>query len=158
MLVGDRDADDLDRREPGRERARVVLDEHAEEALDRAELRRVDHHRLLPRAVGRLVLQAEPRRLVEVVLDRRHLPGAADRVARLHRDLRAVEGGATRVGDQLEAGLGGGVLEDLGRPVPLLVAEPMNLSDDVVAGRQLEVEVVEPEVLEQAEDEATAGA
>jgi hypothetical protein len=36
-----------------------VLDEDAEEPLDRAELRRVDHHRLLARAVTRLVLELE---------------------------------------------------------------------------------------------------
>ncbi len=46
--LGDRDADDLDRREPGRERAGVVLGEDAEEPLDRAEQRAVDHVRLLP--------------------------------------------------------------------------------------------------------------
>ncbi|GAA3422373.1 hypothetical protein GCM10018952_73160 [Streptosporangium vulgare] len=40
MGLGDRDADHLDRREPGGERARVVLDQDAEEALDRAEQRR----------------------------------------------------------------------------------------------------------------------
>ena len=50
--LGDRDGLDLHRGEPGRERAGVVLDEHAEEPLDRAELRRVDHHRLLAGAVG----------------------------------------------------------------------------------------------------------
>ena len=54
--LGDRDALHLDGREPGREGAGVVLDEHADEPLDRAELRRVDHHRLLPGAVGGLVL------------------------------------------------------------------------------------------------------
>ena len=78
--VGDRDADHLHRRQPGRERAGVVLGQHPDEPLDGAELRRVDHHRLLPGAVGGLVFQAEPGRLVEVVLDGRHLPGAADRV------------------------------------------------------------------------------
>ena len=40
MLVGDRDADHLHRRQPGRERAGVVLGQHAEEPLDRAEQRR----------------------------------------------------------------------------------------------------------------------
>ena len=59
----------------------------------------------LPGAVGRLVLQLEALGLVEVVLDRRHLPGAADRVARLDRDLRPVVGRAARVGHELQAGL-----------------------------------------------------
>ena len=46
--IGDGDADDLDRSQPGRERPRVVLEEDAEEALDRAEKRAVDHDRSLP--------------------------------------------------------------------------------------------------------------
>src|SRR3546814_21191654 len=60
---------------------------------------------LLSGAVSSDVLEVEPvgRRLVEVVLDGAHLPGPADRVARLHADLLAVVGRATRVGDQLEA-------------------------------------------------------
>ena len=45
VVVADRDADHLHRRQPGRERAGVVLGEHAEEPLDRAEQRPVDHHR-----------------------------------------------------------------------------------------------------------------
>src|SRR3546814_16482885 len=71
---------------------------------------------LLSGAVSSDVLEVEPvgRRLVEVVLDGAHLPGPADRVARLHGDLRAVVGRATRVGDQLEAGGDCDVLEDLG--------------------------------------------
>ena len=122
LLVGDRDADHLHRCEPGRERAGVVLGEDAEEPLDRAELRRVDHHRLLARPPSAaLVLQAEPGRLVEVVLDGRHLPGAADGVAGLHGDLRAVERRAARVGDELQAGSTRGLLEDGGGVGPLLV-------------------------------------
>ena len=48
---------DLDGREPGRERTGVVLDEDADEPLDRAELGGVDHHRLLTGAVGGDVLR-----------------------------------------------------------------------------------------------------
>ena len=88
----------------------------------------------------------KPLGLVEVVLDGRHLPGAADGVAGLHRDLRAVERRAARVGHQLEAGLGGDVLQDRGRLRPLLVGADELVRLGVVAGRQLEVEVVEPEV------------
>src|SRR6266545_2381358 len=92
VVVADRDADRLDRREPGRERPGVVLGEHAEEPLDRPEQRPVDHDGPLARPVGRLVLQLEQLRQVEVDLDRRHLPGAPDGVLGLYRDLRAVEG------------------------------------------------------------------
>src|SRR3954451_20091128 len=80
VVRADRDADYLHRREPGGERTGVVLGEYTEEPLDRPELRGVDHHRLMALTISALVLQPEPRRLVEVVLDRRHLPGAADRV------------------------------------------------------------------------------
>ena len=153
MPLGDRDRLHLHRREPGREGAGVVLDEHAEEPLDRAELRRVDHHRPLPGAVGGLVLELEAARLVEVVLDGRHLPGAADRVAALHGDLRSVVRRAARVGHELEARGFGDVGEHLGRDRPLLVVADELVGLGVVAGGQLEVEVVEPEVLEQAEHE-----
>ena len=153
MPLGDRDPLHLHGREPGRERAGVVLHEQADEPLDRAELRRVDHHRPLTRAVGCLVLELEAARLVEVVLDRRHLPGATDRVAGLHGDLRPVVRRTTRVGHQLEAGLGSRVGEHLRRDLPLLVVADELVRLRVVTGGQLEVEVVEPEVLEQAEAE-----
>jgi hypothetical protein len=148
-----RDADDLDRRQPGREGAGVVLDQHADEALDRAELRRVDHHRLLPGAVGRLVLQPEALGLVEVVLDGRHLPGAADGVLGLDRHLGPVEGGAARVGHELQAGVDAGLAQHLGRGVPVLLRADELVRLGVVAGGQLEVEVGDPEVAQQAEDE-----
>ena len=50
VAVGDGDDHDLHRAEPDRERAAVVLDEHAEEALHAAQQRPVDHVRpvLLP--------------------------------------------------------------------------------------------------------------
>ena len=149
----DRDALHLHRREPGRERAGVVLDQHADEPLDRPELGGVDHHRLLAGAVGGLVLQPEPGRLAEVVLHRRHLPGAADRVARLHGDLRTVERRAAGVGHHLEARLVGDLLEDRGGDLPVLVGALELVLVLVVAGRQLEVEVVEAEVAEQPEAE-----
>ncbi len=47
MAVGDGDERDLYRREPGREGTREVLDQDAEEALDAAEQRAVDHHRAM---------------------------------------------------------------------------------------------------------------
>ena len=153
MPLGDRDRLDLDRREPRGEGAGVVLDEHAEEALQGAELGRVDHHRLVLGAVGAVVLELEARRLVEVVLDGRHLPGPADRVACLHRDLRAVERGPARVGHQLEAGGDGDVLEHLGGHLPVLLGADELVGLGVVAGGELEVEVVDAEVAQQPEHE-----
>src|SRR3954452_13085144 len=97
VALGHRDAHHLHRGEPGRERTRVVLDQHPEEPLDRTELGGVDHHRLLTGAVSGDVLYVVPLRLGGVVLYRQHLPGAADGVARLDGDLRTVERGTARV-------------------------------------------------------------
>ena len=54
------------------------------------------HQRLVRLAVLADVLEPEAPRQVEVELDRRELPLAADRVHELHVDLRAVEGGFVR--------------------------------------------------------------
>src|SRR5205807_3995756 len=56
----------LHRSEPRRKRAGVVLDQNAEEALDRAPQRPVDHERLVATAVFADVLEAEAARQVEV--------------------------------------------------------------------------------------------
>ena len=132
-----------------------MLGEHAEEAFDGTELRRMDHHRLFAGAVGCDVFESEALGLVEVELDGRHLPGAADGVAGLDGDLRAVEGGAARVGDQLEAGLLGDLLQDGRRLGPLLVGadELVLLLSVLVAGRDLQRHVGEAEVIEEAEHE-----
>ncbi len=152
MLVGDWDGDHLYGREPGRERAGVVLDEHAEEPLDRAEQRTVDHDRALARAVRCLVLEVEPRGQLEVDLDRRHLPGPPECIPGLHGDLRSVERRTSRVGDQFEAGLLRGLAQRLGRVGPVLLgADELLLR--VVAGGQLQVEVRQAVVREQAERE-----
>ena len=151
VRVGDRDADHLHRRQPGRERAGVVLGEHAEEPLDRAEQRPVDHDRPLPGPVRGLVFQLEPLRQLEVHLDGRHLPGPADRVPGLHGDLRPVERGAARVGHQLQPGLLG-----RRRAAPRSPPPSSSVADELlrVAGGQLQVEVVQPVVAQQVEHEA----
>ncbi len=133
-----------------------MFGEHAEEAFDRTELRRVDHHRLLAGAVGGDVFEAEALRLVEVELDGRHLPGAADRVPGLDGDLRAVERRAAGIGDEFETRLRGDLLEGRGGFGPLLVGadELVLLLPVLVAGGEFEVEVVESEVAQEAEDEA----
>ena len=102
VVAAHREHPDLLRGQPGRERAGVVLHEHAEEPLDRAEQRAVDHDRLVALVVGADVLDAEALGRLEVELDGGHLPGAADGVAGLHRDLRAVEGAAALVEHELE--------------------------------------------------------
>src|SRR5712692_9062319 len=97
VLLTDRQHARLDRREPGRERARVVLDEDAHEALEGAEDRAVDHDRALRLSVGINVLEREPVRLGEVDLDGRQLPAAPERVLDVDIDLRPVERALTRV-------------------------------------------------------------
>ncbi len=148
--IGHRDDADLLGAQPRRQRAGVVLNEHGHEALDRAEQRPVDHDRLVALVVGADVLQPEALRQLEVELHRRHLPGAADGVAGLHRDLRAVEGAATLVHDELQAHFEGGGAQRLGGHLPVLVR-----ADGLAGrlGRQLEVELVEAVVAQQVEDE-----
>ena len=97
VLLGHRDHDRLHRRQPQRERARVVLDQHAEEALDAAEQRAVHHDRLVRLAVLADVLELEAVRVVEVHLDGRALPGAVQRVLDLDVDLRPVEDALARI-------------------------------------------------------------
>ena len=97
VAVGDRQHDGLRRRQPERELARVVLDQDADEALERAQHRAVDHHRPVLVVVGAGVGEVEALRQVEVELERAALPGAADGVGQVHVDLRAVEGAVALV-------------------------------------------------------------
>ena len=60
VRLGDRQHPCLHRRHPRRERAGVVLEQHTEEALDRAEQRSVQHDRTVPSVVGADVLELEP--------------------------------------------------------------------------------------------------
>ena len=69
--VGDRQDAHLHRREPRRERAGVVLEQHPEESLDRAEQGAVQHDRAVAVVVGADVLELEALGVVEVELDRR---------------------------------------------------------------------------------------
>src|SRR5712691_13095593 len=74
MPLADWDHRHLHRRQPHRERAGVVLDQHTEETLDRTEERAMHHDRLFARTILRNVLEAEALRQVEVDLYRRELP------------------------------------------------------------------------------------
>jgi hypothetical protein len=58
VAVRDGQDDGLERRQPERELARVVLDEDADEALERAHQRAVDHHRAVVGVVGARVGEA----------------------------------------------------------------------------------------------------
>ena len=91
MVVRDRDHNDLHRRQPRGEGARVLLDQDAEEPLDRPHQRPVDHDRPVGLAVLPHELQPEALGVVEVHLDRRALPGPPQHVLDLDVDLGAVE-------------------------------------------------------------------
>ena len=94
VAVGDRHDHDLDRRQPEREGAGVVLGDDADEALERAVDGVVDDDRALEAAVGRAVLEVEALRQLVVGLDGGHLPLASERVLDEDVDLRRVEGPA----------------------------------------------------------------
>src|SRR5262249_41962401 len=70
LAIGDRQNSRLHRSEPHGEGAGVVLDQDAEEALDRAEQRAMDHERLMLSAVLGDVFEAEAARQSEVELNR----------------------------------------------------------------------------------------
>ena len=68
-----------------------MLDQHAEEALDRSIQRAMHHHRLVPLAVFADIFQSEALRQVEVELHGRKLPQTPNRIHQLHIDLRSVK-------------------------------------------------------------------
>ena len=70
-----------------------MLDQHAEEALDRAPQRAMHHQRLMAGAIFADVFQFEAPRQIEIELHGGELPRAADRVDQLDVDFRAVECG-----------------------------------------------------------------
>ena len=71
----------LHRGQPGRQPAGVMLEQNAEEALERAENRPMQHHRRALGAVLIDVMRPEPPRHVQVDLQRAALPVATDRIA-----------------------------------------------------------------------------
>ena len=127
-----------------------MLEQHAEEALHRAEERAMDHHRAVAGVVGADVGEVESLRQLEVELDGRHLPGPADRVARLNGDLRTVERSSAGVEDDRQLELVGREAQRRGRGLPLIVgADRLHLW----SSRELEVVVVESVVAQQLEHE-----
>src|ERR1051326_3230910 len=93
VALGNGNDNGLHGRQPHWECAGIVLDQHAEESLDRSVKGAMYHHRLLAGAVFCDILEAEARGKVEVELDSRKLPQPADRVDKLDVNLRAVECG-----------------------------------------------------------------
>src|ERR1700687_2003809 len=84
---------DLHGRQPYRERAGVMLDQDAEEALDGSEQGAMDHQGLMAGAVFADIFKGKTRGKIEIELNGGELPGTADGVDELDVDLGAVEGG-----------------------------------------------------------------
>ena len=95
MGVGDGEHDRLDRRQPEGQLAPVVLEHDADETLVGAEQRAVDHHGAMLGVVLAGVREREALGHRVIELDGAELPGAAERVAHVHVDLRPVEGTLT---------------------------------------------------------------
>src|SRR3954452_17240830 len=102
VAVGDRQHERLDRRQPDRELAGVVLEQNADEALVGAHERAMDHHRLVLYFVGAGVGQPEALGHRVVELDGAELPRAPERVGDVQVDLRPVEGAVALVDGVLE--------------------------------------------------------
>ena len=103
-----------------------MLDQDADEALERAEDRAVEHHRAVLLAVLADVAGVEPLGQHRVGLDRADLPGAADRVGQVELELGRVESALARQlfpAEFLGVAAGGGdrVAQHLLGPVPHLV-------------------------------------
>src|SRR5690606_29050019 len=116
--VGDVHHDRLHGGQPHRQRTGVVLDQDADEALERADNGPVQHDRYAPRVVLGDVFGAQPAGHVEVDLHRSALPLATDRVLQRVFDLRAVE--SPLAGRNLELAPGAAQALHQGRlgPVP----------------------------------------
>src|SRR3954469_6029504 len=103
-----------------------MLDQDAEEALERADDRAVKHHRNVLLAVLADVEGAEPLGHDIIELERAALPGAADRIGQMEFELWRIEGALAR--QFLPAIFGAGAAGDPDRfaqillgPVPHLV-------------------------------------
>src|SRR6266853_5288222 len=148
MAFGDRDHRYLYGREPYGEGSGVVLDQHAEEALDRSVEGAVDHERLLAGTVLGYIFEIEALRQVEVELHGAELPGTADSIHELDVNLRAIEScfaGHNLVRDvQLPQRTFQGVVGQ----VPLVFTAEETLFVFRIPGGKLGLELVEAEGLQ----------
>src|SRR4029079_5996193 len=91
LVVRDWDDHGRTRREPGWERARVVLDQPADEAFHRTKQRPVNHSCPMPLAVLADVIDVASLGQVEIDLNRRSRPFPAKGIDPLDVDLRTVK-------------------------------------------------------------------
>ena len=81
----------LDRRQPQREAPGMMLDQNADEPLERPQNRPVKHDRPVPRAILADVRRVQPLGQHRVGLDRPHLPRPPDRVGQVKLQLGRIE-------------------------------------------------------------------
>src|ERR1035437_10225759 len=143
LAIRDGQHNRLNGREPHRERAGVVLDQDAEEALDGAVQGAVHHQRLVGLAILGDVLQAESAGQGEVELHGGKLPLAADGVHQLDVDLGPVEGGfiGDRFGGDLQ--LVAGALQGAFGHRPLLGRAVIFAAGAAIPGGKLRVVLLE---------------
>src|SRR3982074_2711000 len=118
-----------------------MLDQHADETLDGAENRALDHHRALLGSGARGVRKLEALGQIVIELNRRNLPSALQSVGHVDLNLGTVE--RAFLGIYLELYL---VAEKCGfqfmrRQTPLFFAAEMMIGH----GRELEIDVLESE-------------
>ena len=157
MLFADGDEANLHGREPEREGTGIVLDEDAEESLERAEERAVDHDGLMTLAVFADVFELETRGEIEVELHGGELPEAAEDVDEFDVDFGAVEGGFAGdgfVGDafRLEHGV-----ERANGQVPIFVGAGVMGAVVGIPGGELDLEFIEAEGVEHDLGKVDAG-
>src|ERR1043165_3468187 len=103
-VISDRYHPHLFRRQPERERAGVVLDQSADEALHRPDEHAMQHCRPMRSVVRTRVLDSKSLRQIEIQLHRRTLPFASDRIDQLEVQFGAIEYSAANVvGERLTA-------------------------------------------------------
>ena len=125
-----------------------MLSQNTDKTLNRTKLRRVDHNRFTVVSVRSCVLESETVRLVEVVLNSRHLPGTTDCILCLNRNLRAVECSTARIGNGLQTGLFCAATQNFSRFFPLFIRadELILLLSIGIAGGKLQIEIAQPKV------------
>ncbi len=152
-LLADGEDDSLVGSEPEGEAAGGVLEQHGHETLHRAEGRAVNHHGTVLLVVGAGVFELEALGQVVVHLDGAELPAAADGVLDHEVEFGTVECGFAKLGAGFESFLGAGFDDGLLGEVPVFVATDVFLLVFGVAERDLSLEVLEVESLEDVEDD-----
>src|SRR5438445_6575538 len=124
-----------------------MLDQNAEEALDRSVQSTMHHHRLLARAVFSHVLQPKALRQVEVKLHGRKLPKPANSIHKFDVNLRPIKSGFARHGFVFNIQALQDGFERTSRMVALLFTTDEILAVNRVPRRKFRLELIEPEIL-----------